>query len=124
MESVIKKSRSSKKQFSFISIIIPFYQRNNELISLLKSLEIVEYPLKYLEIIIVQDGSKVDSDVLIIIKNSKLKIKLISNDTNLGRTRPQYNAVHPSLAGYSRSGAPSMNSDRLLSACQRDPESS
>ena len=77
MKSVINKSRSSKKQFSVISIIIPFYQRNNELISLLKSLEIVKYPLKYLEIIIVQDGSKVDSDVLIIIKESKLKIKLI-----------------------------------------------
>ena len=93
MKSVINKSRSSKKQFSVISIIIPFYQRNNELISLLKSLEIVEYPLKYLEIIIVQDGSKVDSDVLIIIKNSKLKIKLISNDTNLG---PGYSRNHGS----------------------------
>ena len=66
MKIVINKSRSNKKQFSVISIIIPFYQRNNELISLLKSLEIVEYPLKYLEIIILQDGSKVDSDVLII----------------------------------------------------------
>ena len=79
MKSVINKSRSSKKQFSVISIIIPFYQRNNELISLLKSLEIVKYPLKYLEIIIVQDGSKVDSDVLINYFNS-YRNEVISGD--------------------------------------------
>jgi len=76
---IIKKKIINEKN---VSIIIPYYLRLKKLEILLKSLNLLNYSPKLIEIILIVDGSKIDQIKIAAI--SKFKIRIILNKYNKG----------------------------------------
>ena len=84
-ETKIKTRRL--KKFPFVSVVIPAYNEERNIITTLKSLTKLTYPKNKLEIIVVNDGSTDDTKNLVeefIAQNKALDIKLI-NKKNDGK---------------------------------------
>jgi len=74
-------SKKKLKKYPLVSIVIPAYNEENNIIPTLKSLTQLEYPKNRLEIIVVNDGSKDNTKSAaekFIIQNREFDIKLIS----------------------------------------------
>ncbi len=83
--NLFEKKPLIKKNFPFVSIIVPAYNEEGNIVKTLKSLEKIDYP-KY-EVIVINDGSKDNTSKIIknYLKKDHKKFLFIDNKKNKGK---------------------------------------
>jgi len=84
LDKSLEKKKCMAKSFPFVTIAIPALNEEETIRKTLESAISLKYPRNKMEIIVINDGSK-DNTERIISENKKTKIMLITNSTNKGK---------------------------------------